>query len=73
MPFLSSDEESPAGEESLDKGDELQNRYFLSNNILFFDYKVKVLLPVLSYFVLYTSVWCRGISEGIFIGFLFSC
>jgi hypothetical protein len=29
MPFLSSDEEYPAGEESLEKGDELENRYFI--------------------------------------------
>jgi hypothetical protein len=46
----------------------------LSNNILFdFDYKVKLLLPVQSYFVLYTSVCC-GISEANdrFLAFLFS-
>jgi hypothetical protein len=29
LPFLSSDEENPAGEESFEKGDELQNRYFI--------------------------------------------
>jgi hypothetical protein len=29
MPFLSSDEEYPAAEESLEKGDESENRYFI--------------------------------------------
>jgi hypothetical protein len=29
LPFLSSDEEYPEGEESLEKEDELENRYFI--------------------------------------------